>query len=144
MIVTIGNHMKDIVTYLNTVSAITSLVPWWIYFEDPMDIEWITGNFIYINIVSDTKRNATSNGYLTKRARISFHIIGASQTVTPHELYNIENAITNAIVDEKCRKIDIPWITMVWIEESGYTSPVLEVEQRPYIVKDYLFNYFAI
>lgn len=144
MIKNIAENIPEITTYLEALPTLSALVPWWVWFESPSDLKSITWNFIYISIVSDITKSNTNEWYLLKKARLSFHIVWASQITLPKELYHIAWTIANLICDEKCKKMSLTWIRLAWVSETWYISPLLEVEQRPYIVKDFFFTYFSI
>lgn len=140
MIISIGNHIKDIVSKLDSMPEITSLLPWWIYFNKPKEKD---STYMYLSLVDDNIKTKSNRWSIIKVARLSFHIVGWTEDVLPNTLYTIVDVITNEIVTEQCGKIEIDNLKLVDIEEWPIW-PVFTIEKnKPYIVKDYFFTYYA-
>lgn len=140
MIISIWSHIKDIVTLLDSMTNITDVLPWWVWFEKPTEKE---ETYMFISLTSDNIDTQSNVWWLIKTARLSFHIVWGTQDVLPDTLYSIVDTITNEIVTEQCLKIGVNNLKLVNVDE-GTISPIFTIEKnKPYIIKDYFFTYYA-
>lgn len=78
---------ENIYNYVNAISGMTALAT--VFSMKPEENSTPTGSYIYTTIVSQIPRLKTQKGYITKTARVSFHIIAKkslSGTDTPERV----------------------------------------------------------
>ena len=129
-------EVDRIINRLNTVPAITGVFPWWIFFGKP----WIPPNQNYCNIrvVSDNSK------FINKIARLEFRVIGGSKDTPPAELFDAVHILAEEIAIESCNKIfNFDWFTVWKVNEDSVFWPDYDANERPVILKDYLFTYIA-
>jgi len=128
------------ITAINALGTIFSMKP-----DDNATVDW---SYIFINIVSDNTGNSSNAGYLTKRARVSFHLVCKKtlwSTDTPERvLGNMIDVLNNNLVNQWCTKINGFWWLLVQSILEDAVSPIFLEDGRYYQVKDYLFSYLCV
>jgi len=142
----------NIYRVLDAIPAITSLAR--VFSQKPSD-DYVKNtvwddSYIYMSIVTDIT-NAWSDswtnwGSITKDTIVSFNIVawlnkaGSDTDV----LYDIVDILNDEIADEGCQKID-NWdgVLMNRVTELSTSPIVYNTKNRPVLVKQYLFTYYA-
>jgi len=129
-------EVDKIVAQLNTIPAITGVFPWWIYFGKPKSVK--SDTYCTIKVVSDKP------SYINKVARLEFRIIWGTKDTTPKSLFDAVHTLTEEIAIEHCNKIfDFDGFIVWKAQEDTVFWPSYDANERPVIVKDYLFTYIA-
>ena len=137
---------------LDAIPAITSLVQ--VFSQKPSD-DYIEStvwddSYLYMSIVNDSTNawsdSGTQWGSITKQSLISFNIVAWLNKAWSDTdvLSDIIDVINNNIVDEWCQKIAV-WdgVGMNRVTEWSITPILYNTKNRPVIVKQYLFTYYA-
>jgi hypothetical protein len=64
---------ENIYNYVNAITGMSALAT--VFSMKPEENSTPTGSYVYMTVVSQIPRTKTQKGYITKTARISFHII---------------------------------------------------------------------
>ena len=132
----IQTQLDNIVAKLNTISAITTLLPGGIFVWQPMKPK--NSTYLVIILVSEV------GNYINKNARIEFRIIGWSEDTNSMTLFDIMNTITNQIAIDTCNKIFNFNTFYVWkVNEGTMIWPNIDLNNRPVVIKDFIFTFIA-
>jgi len=138
---------ENIFNVIDTLAPITTLAE--IYSRKPSEKDTPVWSYVYMSIVSDTPKTNSNIGYLWNTALVSFTIVckkvlWAAET-EERVLYDIVDAINNAIVNEWSSKISTRDTEFLMNSITEHTiSPIFtDVKNRAYLVKTYKFNYMA-
>jgi len=132
----ISIQLDNIVAKLKTITAINSLLPWGIFIWQPMKPK--SWNYLIVSLVSEV------GSYINKNARIEFRLIWGSEDTNSMTLFDIMNTITNEIAIESCNKIFNFNTFYVWkVNEGTMVWPNIDLNNRPVVLKDFVFTFIA-
>lgn len=137
---------SDVYSFISLLPALTGICD--VFSQKPVEEQTPTSSYLYLSIVSDNVDVSTLQGIGTKLARVQFNIF-SKVTYTPLEdeesvLMDIIQVLDDSIAKEMCNKLHVAWNVTLQEVLSDSRSPIFYNEKnRPYIVKDYLFRYYA-
>ena len=132
----ISTQLDNIVAKLDTIWAITTLLPGGIFVGQPEKPKnW---NYLVLSLVSENW------SFINKNARIEFRLIGWTEDTSAMTLFDIMNTITNQIAIDTCNQIFNFNNFYVWkVNEWTMVWPNIDVNNRPVIIKDFIFTFIA-
>ncbi len=139
---------ENIYNVMNGLPAITWLAE--LFSRKPDEKFTPAWTYVYMSVVSDNTQTNSNVWYLCNTARISFTIVCKKELLAADTeervLYDVLDAINNAIVNEWCSKIpNRDWdFKMSSITEDAISPIFTNESNRAYMVKDYLFNYMSL
>lgn len=145
MRVNIWSKLSNIVSYLEWITAINDLFPWWVYAEKPASLSsWITDNYLYIELISNLNSITPDNSIsLVKEWIINFVIIWKKQDVVAQDLYEILDTISNNIITDTNTNysIDMGGFIVKQIAEGSQSGVIRDNNNIPFINAEYTFFY---
>jgi hypothetical protein len=130
--------VPDIITYIKTIPAITSIVWQNIFFWQPhIDSDVNTNIFIVINIISQNP------SYSQREARIEFRFCTKTDWISIQSLINAQNIVTENLCFNNCNWAkDFSWFTVSSFIEWNQFVPLKDNLERNVLIKDYIINFF--
>ena len=132
----ISTQLDNIVAKLDTIWAITTLLPGGIFVGQPEKPK--NSNYLVLSLISENW------SFINKNARIEFRLIGGSEDTSAMTLFDTMNTITNQIAIDTCNQIFNFNNFVVWkVNEWTMVWPNIDVNNRPVIIKDFIFTFIA-
>ena len=128
-------NLDSIVDVIKTIPAVIATCGDRVFSETPIEEEQ-SGIYIIVSMVTDQVDTV-----VTKNALIEVKAIAHNSDVHQSQLYDLINAITDAIVTDGTQE-DYGF-GVYKVVEQAYAPPLLDDKTRWEIVKDYLF-YFSL
>lgn len=136
----------DIVKHLRTIPAIAAIAPWWIFTRIlAKSEEQLRNNYIIVRMVSDVVSWLSSDAVMRlKVMRCEFRFIWWTDTTTDETVLGMVQVMDETLLPDPCKKItNFNGFDVENIVESTAFWPNTTLLNKPIIIKDYLFSYYA-